>query len=133
MRGPLHLTLEVGQVGVARLGPDEAVPAWSAAPAVLRSVTRTPDETSVIGAWEAIPDDVTREGPFALLTVTGPLDFSLIGVMAAISTVLAAADVSIFVISTYDTDYVMVAADRADAAVSALTAAGHLVTRKRPG
>ncbi|MBT2229806.1 ACT domain-containing protein [Nonomuraea sp. NEAU-A123] len=60
--------------------------------------------------------------------MAGPLDFSLTGILASIAGPLAAANIPIFVVSTYDTDYVLVRSERADAAFATLAAAGHTVT-----
>jgi len=57
--------------------------------------------------------------------VAGPLDFALTGILASLAGPLAAADISIFAVSTYDTDYVLVRADALDAALVALRGAGH--------
>lgn len=59
------------------------------------------------------------------LVIEGTLDFGMTGVLAAISQVLAAAQVSIFAISTYDTDYIFVKADKLEAACEALRRAGY--------
>lgn len=74
-----------------------------------------------------VPPGVQHEAGWAALMVQGPLDFALTGVLAAIAVPLRDAAVSIFAISTYDTDYVLVPEARLDDAVSALRAAGHTV------
>jgi uncharacterized protein len=93
------------------------------------SVTRTVDELSVV-APEGIdlgPGD--RQPGWSCLQIGAILDFSLVGVLAGISRVLAEANVSIFTISTYNTDYILVRRADLDTAVGALTAAGHVVER----
>ena len=77
--------------------------------------------------WSSKEEEVKLEGGWRLMAVQGPLDFSLVGILAGLSKVLAAARVSIFVISTYDTDMLMVKDESLDAAVAALTKAGHTV------
>lgn len=67
------------------------------------------------------------EGPWRTFRVQGPLVMTLIGVVAALANPLAAAGISIFAISTFDTDYVLVHEPDFDAAVDALTRAGHVV------
>ena len=59
--------------------------------------------------------------------MAGPLDFSLTGILSAIAGPLAAAGVALFAVSTFDTDYILVKADRYPDAVAALTSAGHTV------
>jgi hypothetical protein len=61
--------------------------------------------------------------------VQGTLDFGLTGILAALATPLAEAGVSIFAISTFNTDYVLVMGRDLDRAISALTAVGHKVSR----
>ncbi|MBE9375426.1 ACT domain-containing protein [Saccharopolyspora sp. HNM0983] len=78
-------------------------------------------------APEAGPD-VRVQGPFRALEVQGPLDFSLTGVLASLLVPLADAGVSVFTLSTFDTDWILVPAESADAAVDSLTAAGHTVS-----
>lgn len=78
-------------------------------------------------AAEAGPD-VRVQGPFRALEVEGPLDFSLTGVLASLLVPLADAEVSVFTLSTFDTDWILVPADSADLAAEALTAAGHTVS-----
>jgi len=92
-------------------------------------VAVTPDEVSVVCASGDVPSQaVAVEDGWAMLRVGGPLDFGLVGVIAALSATLAQAGIPIFVTSTYLTDYVMVKADRLDDAVVALREAGHRLT-----
>ena len=94
------------------------------------SVTRTPgnDELSIVCAEEKYrgyaQDSPAQKnmGGWLALKVRGPLDFALVGILAKIATTLADAGVSIFALSTYDTDYVLVQKDHAAAAVKALNA-----------
>jgi len=119
------LTLEIlaDELAVCRLPVDAAVPNWAWA-GELTSITSSDDELSLVCAAEAVPDDVVHTADWRAFKVRGPLDFSLVGVLAGLSSVLAEAEISIFAISTYDTDYVLVQGDRLDAAVSALRDAG---------
>ena len=71
--------------------------------------------------------DVKQEPDWRCLQVDGPLDFALIGILADLAGILAEAKISIFVLSTYDTDYLLVKADSLTAAVQALERAGHKV------
>ena len=74
-----------------------------------------------------VPDGVRAQRGWRALAVEGPLDFALTGVLAAVAVPLAEAGISIFAVSTYDTDYVLVRADRLADAVAALRGAGHSV------
>ncbi|MBD0319700.1 MAG: ACT domain-containing protein [Gemmatimonadetes bacterium] len=119
------LTILPDPLAVCRLAAD-AVPAWLPAHGFV-SVTRTADEFSVVCSEGAVPPGVVCERGWRCLAVAGPLDFGLTGVLASIATPLAAAAISIFALSTFDTDYVLVKADTLDAAVDALRRAGHEV------
>lgn len=90
-------------------------------------MVRTAAETTVVCAEETVPGDVRAERGFRALAVAGPLDFALTGVLAALALPLAEAGVSIFAVSTYDTDHVLVREERLEEAVAALRAAGHRV------
>jgi hypothetical protein len=93
------------------------------------SATRTGSEVSVVCGEDAAPEgeDVRVEPDWRALEVAGPLDFAMVGVMAALTAPLADVDVSVFVLSTYDTDYVLVHAAALERAIEALRAAGHAV------
>jgi hypothetical protein len=125
----LRLRLLTGELAVARLAPSARLPPWAAVArsGTLVSWTRTPDELSVVCAAAAVPPVVTAERGFRALAVVGPLDFSLTGVLAALATPLAEAGVSLFALSTYDTDYVLVRATQLRLALTALRRAGHTV------
>ncbi len=87
-------------------------------------------EQSLVCRADLAPSTARVETGWRALTVAGPLEFALIGVVAGLTTPLAAAGVSVFVVSTYDTDHLLVRADSFELAVSALTEAGHAVTRQ---
>ena len=91
------------------------------------SVTRTENEVSVVCPEDQAPDGADVEPDWRALEVAGPLEFSMVGVMAGLTAPLADVDVSVFVVSTYDTDYVLVHAAALERAVEALRAAGHTV------
>lgn len=116
------------RLSVCRLPADSP---WPTAPAdrSFYSVTRTGDEVSVVCAEDAVPvgDDVRVEPDWRALEVAGPLDFAMIGVIAELTAPLADVDVSVFVVSTYDTDYLLVHAAAIEPAIAALRGAGHHV------
>jgi uncharacterized protein len=121
-----ELRLLPGRYAICRLAADAAVPSWASG-GDFSSVTRTPDELSVVCAEAGAPDGVKCERGWRILQVAGPLEFSLTGVLAAIAAPLASAGVSIFAISTFDTDYVLVKEDNLAEAAAALGTAGHRV------
>ncbi len=124
----VSLTLSVlpDRFAVCRLAPDAERPAWAEAGA-FSSVTRTPEELSVVCPEEAVPPGVRCERGRRALRVHGPLDFALTGILAALTAPLAEAGIPLFALSTFDTDYVLVHDDVLTRAVRALTEAGHTV------
>ncbi len=121
-----RLTLRVvpGTFAVCRLPADAPLPAW-AAQANPVSITRTADELSIVGDASLVPADVKAARGWSWLALQGPFDFALTGVLASVLDPLAAAGVSIFAVSTYDTDHVLVRTADLPRALAALTAAGH--------
>ena len=88
------------------------------------SLTATPDEVSLVAPHIAVDEDVLRVGPWSGFRVAGTLDFGLTGVLASLTAPLAAAGISVFTISTHDTDYLLVTSATRSAAISAWQAAG---------
>jgi hypothetical protein len=127
------LTLELlpGTFGVAQLESETAVPAWAESGA-FHSVTRTQAELSIVCMEAAIPITVKAQRGFRCLRVRGPLDFGLTGILASLAVPLAQAGISIFALSTYDTDYLLLLGHALEAAIAALTQAGHVVVGQYP-
>jgi uncharacterized protein len=124
----VELELWAPRLAVCRLGSDEPVPEWaSRATNGLLSVTRTPDELSVVVAETAVPPGVRTDGGWRALSVVGPLSFSLTGVLASLAAPLATAGVPIFVLSTFDTDWLLVREEHLGAGITTLESAGHTV------
>jgi hypothetical protein len=123
----LHaLHVHPGTFAICRLEPNAPVPAWVPR-AVFSSITRTDTELSIVCAQDAVPPGVRAERGWRLVGVQGPLDLSMVGVLAGLATPLAAAGVSIVAIGTFDTDYVLVRDGDLPRAVDALAAAGYAV------
>ena len=123
----LVLDLLPGRHAVCRLAADLPVPDWALAPGAFASITRTVEELSIVCPEAAVPPGTQAEKGLRILKVRGVLEFSLTGILASIALPLAAAEVSIFAVSTFDTDYVLVPAATLEAALGALRAAGHTV------
>jgi hypothetical protein len=119
-----ELTVLPGFLAMVRLAGDAPLPAWATAGDFF-SVTRTRDELSVVCRASEVPSGLTAETGWRALRVRGPFALSEIGVLAALATPLAQAKVSLFAISTFDTDYLLVSDKKLDAAIAALRAAGH--------
>ncbi|MFD7654834.1 ACT domain-containing protein [Actinosynnema sp. NPDC059797] len=125
----LVVDVRPGEYTIARLPADAPVPAGLLDLPGLVCVTRTPDELSVVCPSEHAPRTDASQPGWRLLTVRGPLEFTLTGIMAALSGELAAAGVSLFALSTYDTDHLLVKAADLGRAVQALRNSGHEVTK----
>ena len=124
---PLLTLLDVaGRFAVCKLPPDSAVPAWATAGDVF-SVTRTVEELSVVCRQEMVPAGTQAEVGWRCLRVAGAMPFTLVGVLASLTGPVAAAGVGVFVVSTFDTDYLFVKEAEFQAAVAALRGAGHSV------
>ena len=123
----LHLEVIETRLAVCRLDAGSDLPQWVDRSREFTSVTRTTDELSIVCADDAVPEGVAMEGPWRALRVQGPIVMTLIGVVAALADPLADAGISIFAISTFDTDYILVHEPDFDAAVGALSQAGHVV------
>ena len=127
------LTIQVlmDRLAICRFAPNDEVPGWAWRGEIV-SVTRTADELSIVCDESAVPAEIGPvERGWRALRVAGTLDFALVGILARLAAPLAEAGVSIFALSTFDTDYLLVRAADLDTAIEALRAAGHAVTSDR--
>lgn len=122
----LALSVLPGSYAICRLEAGDALPAWVHG-AAFYSVTRTAEELSVVCPASIVPPGTRCEPAWRCVKVVGPLDFALTGVLAALATPLAAAGVSVFAVSTFDTDYLLVRELQLDWALRTLRQAGHAV------
>jgi hypothetical protein len=130
-----ELTRHADQVGMAQLPAHATVPRWAldeSSEGSFWSVSRTTDELSVICSYDVIPGSVATVGPFTVFSVDGPLDHSLVGVLAGLLEPLSAAGISILAESTFDTDWILVPAAQSDEAAGVWTSAGHLIELEEP-
>jgi hypothetical protein len=111
---------------VVRLEPDAEIPPW-ARTGHFWSVTRSESELSIVCAQDQVPPDASAERGWCAFEVAGPLDFSLTGVVASLVTPLADEQIPLFVVSTFETDYLLVREHDLHRSVAALTSAGHSV------
>ena len=126
----LTLTVLDDLFAVCRLPASAEVPGWASGGTFV-SITRTPDELSVICPAHVVPADVTTSKDWRCLKVEGPFAFEEIGVLHALAGPLAEANISMLAVATYDTDYLLVRASDVSAAIRALTQAGHAVRWQR--
>ena len=124
----LELTLLPDRFAISRLAADAPIPGWATQGAFF-SVTRTRDELSVVCELSRVPAGVQSQPGWRVFKVHGPFVLSEIGVLSALAAPLAAAKISLFAISTFDTDYLLVASETLLAAIAALERAGHAINR----
>ena len=122
-----HLSLLPNQYVILKLAVDAETPAW-AANGEFFSVTRTSEELSIVTALKNVPAQMNREGKWRVLKVHGPFALDEVGVLSALAAPLSKTAISIFVISTYHTDYLLINEHQCDAAISTLQNEGHRVT-----
>ena len=125
-RALLTLTLFPGRYAIARLDSKADAPEWSANGQFV-SISRTPDELSIVCLEANVPAGVTCERGWRVLKCEGPLDYALTGILASLADPLADAGVPIFPIATHDTDYLLIKETHLETAVHALTSYGHAV------
>lgn len=125
---PRTLTLSVmdGLYAITKFPRGAAIPVWATSGAFF-SVTRTPEELSVVAAENSVPPETDASRGWHLLKVHGPFAFNETGVVAALAAPLTRVGVAIFVISTHDTDYLLVQQEEIPVAVETLEHAGHRI------
>ena len=125
-----QLTLIVvdGVFAVCRLEPDAPMPPWATAGNFF-SITRTTEELSIVCRQDAAPEGINCERGWRCLRVAGAMPFSVVGVVASLTAPLAEAGISVFAVSTFDTDYLLVKESQLAKALNVLRRAGHLITK----
>ncbi|WP_200952669.1 MULTISPECIES: ACT domain-containing protein [unclassified Nocardioides] len=118
-------------LAVVRLGPGAEIPMWAESSSVF-SITATATETSLVCAGRSVPKKVRHEKPLTAFEVAGPLDFGLTGVLVTLLTPLAEEGISVFPLSTFDTDWILVPTGDADRAEEAWRRSGHTVAPAVP-
>jgi len=117
----LILNLHQRDLSIVRLSPQDGVPAWlDLAASPLVCVTFATNELSIVSPANVVPRGLRSEGPWRAFEIVGPIDFGLTGVLASVLNPLAAAGLSIFALSTYDTDWILVRSESLAIAKSAL-------------
>ena len=122
----LAFALLKDEYSIYRLEKDSAIPDWID-DSEFFSVTRTQDELSIVCKHVELPSDnkIQKDEHWRILRINGTLDLSLIGIIAGISSLFKGNKISIFIISTYDTDYILVKNSQLDKAMLVLTNYGH--------
>ena len=122
----LNLSVLKETVAVCKLLPAEETPSW-AHQGQIASITRTDEELSIVCAEENVPPTVQAERGFRCLKVEGPIAFGTPGIFTSIAVPLAEARISIFALSTFNTDYLLLKEEDLQQALEALKRAGHRV------
>src|SRR5262249_34577757 len=107
MSHQLTITVHPEKYAICRLDAGTSVPVWAGGARFL-SALGTALELSVVCEDTMVPEGVPAERDRRLLQIEGTLAFSLTGVLASVAEPLAKAEISIFAVSTYDTDYLLV-------------------------
>jgi hypothetical protein len=118
-------------LAVVKLPPGAEVPDWAESSSIF-SITATASETSIVCAARSVPRKSVHQRPFTAFEVEGPLDFALTGVLSTLLVPLAEAEISVFTLSTYDTDWILVPGDDADRAEEVWRRSGHTVEPSAP-
>jgi hypothetical protein len=113
-----------GSYAIVRLPPDSPIPPW-ATPGDFTSITRSPEELSIVCPERNLPPDVHSQHHWMCLKLEGPFPFSQTGVLLSFIQPLSNNGIPIFAISTYDTDHVLVPEEFAAVTLQALEMAGH--------
>jgi uncharacterized protein len=124
----LNLIVLAKKYSIYRFRKDSILPDWIYS-SDFYSVTKTKDELSVIAAQtNSVLDDIAISKDWRIFKIIGPLDLSLIGIIAEVSKIFMERKISIFTISTYDTDYILVKEKDINLGVEALRDKGHIIS-----
>ena len=107
------------KLAICRLEKNAPIPDWALKHDFF-SITRTDEELSIVCPESLVPKSVKAEKGWAVLKVQGPLDFGLTGILSSLLTPLAKNKISVFALSTYDTDYILVKEHAIDEALEIL-------------
>ena len=123
-----NLTLKIleGEYSIHRFNPESGIPA-NILQADYFFIGKTDEELSIVCRSETELNSDSIVTGWSCLKIQGPLDFSLTGVLAAIAQSLAGANISIFAVSTYDTDHILVKTESLEKAGHVLREAGYTV------
>lgn len=127
----MNFTVLPGSLAIVRLAPADPIPPWAEGGFI--SITRTADELSIVCDETRVGRDVRADCGWRALKIEGPLPLTMTGVVSRLTTALAASGISVFVVATFDTDYILVKEERLEAACEALRSEGSRFTLRRAG
>ena len=125
----LSLSLLPPRYAVCQLHPDKHIPYWALLGDFV-SLTRTPEELSIVCEQDNVPEEVQAERGWRCVQVQGAFDFSISGVNASLAVPLANADISVLAIATYATDYLLIKEENVERALLVLEQAGHSIDQR---
>jgi hypothetical protein len=123
----MNLWLLPDEYSVCHLDPREALPDWSLGPG-FHSITRTESELSIVCRTDCVPDGIQQEAGWRGIEVEGPLEFEQVGILVGLLKPLEEAGIPVFVLSTFNTDYIFIRSDTLDRTIETLRYAGHPMT-----
>jgi hypothetical protein len=124
----LKLTLSIlpETLVICQMDKDARIPDWLLA-STFYSITKTAEEQSIVCSQIHVPEGIKRDEGWRCLKVEGPLDFSAAGILASLTMPLAKEGISVFAMSTYHTDYLLVKERHLEKAVQILAQNGHQI------
>ncbi|OGP51944.1 MAG: amino acid-binding protein [Deltaproteobacteria bacterium RBG_13_51_10] len=124
----LKLTLSIlpETLVICQMDKDARIPDWLLA-GTFYSITKTAEELSVVCPQTNVPEGIKKDEGWRCLKVEGPLDFSTTGILASLTMPLAKEGISVFAVSTYNTDYLLVKEQHLGKAVQVLSQNGHQI------
>jgi hypothetical protein len=114
--------------GIVKMDPDRPVPAW-AMESPFYSVTHTESELTIVCPEKGIPAHIEYDGSWKCIRVEGVFDFEAIGVIASLSGALSQSGISIYVVTSYITDYFLIKRKHIEKAIWALEQQGHVFVK----
>ncbi|KAB8127385.1 ACT domain-containing protein [Gracilibacillus oryzae] len=112
---------------IVKIDPSDNIPSWAVSDLFI-SITKTDEELSIVCPTDNVPDNaqvIAIEHDWKCIKIEGMLDFALTGILASLANPLADNNISIFAISTYNTDFLMVKSEVFEKAKEVLEAEGH--------
>ena len=123
----LRISLLKDKYGICSLPNTAPIPEWALKQSLV-SITRTKKELTIVCPQDVIPSQCKSDLNWRCFRLDGTFDLNQIGVISSISAPLAQNGISIYVISTYDTDYFLVQQENLEQTISALSNSGHSIT-----
>jgi hypothetical protein len=119
------LSVFPGEYSILRFNSEDPLPGWILS-AEFFSITRTPDELSIITDHVGpVPENTRISKNWRMIRINGQLDLGLVGIIAGITAILKVKNIPVFILSTFDTDYILVNKGHLSEATEALEQEGY--------